>query len=127
MQPQKCSLKLYSNFLLANHNRYSGAELARISPIAGMSHDAVSRWLGQSIFTPSELWNQVKDLVQPSAGYLVCDDTTLDKSYSRKNELAKLQYSGNAHGLINGINLVNLLWTAGEEYIPIDYRIYQKE
>lgn len=126
MQPQKCSLKLYSDFLLANHNRYSGAELARVSPVAGMSHDAVSRWLGRSSFTPSDLWNQVKDLVRPAIGYLVCDDTVLDKSYSRKNELAKLQYSGNAHGLVNGINLVNLLWTNGQEYIPVDYRIYQK-
>lgn len=126
MQPQKCSLKLYSDFLLANHNRYSGAELSRVSPVAGMSHDAVSRWLSTATFTPSDLWRQVKDLVTLATGYLVCDDSTLDKSYSRKNELAKLQYSGNAHGLINGINLVNLLWTAGQEYIPIDYRIYQK-
>lgn len=127
MRPQKCSLKIYSNFLLANHNRYSGAELARVSPVAGMSHDAVSRWLGRSAFTPSDLWRQVKDLVGVATGYLVCDDSTLDKTYSKKNELAKLQYSGNAHGLINGINLVNLLWTNGHEYIPVDYRIYQKE
>ena len=28
---------------------------------------------------------------------------------------------------MNGICLVNLLWTDGEEYIPVDYRIYQKE
>lgn len=126
MQPQKCSLRVYSNFLLANHNRYSGAELARVSPIAGMSHDAVSRWMATSTFTPSDLWRQVKDLVNRNVGYLVCDDTVLDKTYSRKNELAKLQYSGNAHGLVNGIDLVNLLWTEGDEYIPVDYRVYQK-
>ncbi|MCX9011020.1 MAG: transposase [Candidatus Methanoperedens sp.] len=51
----------------------------------------------------------------------------LNKQYSRVNELAKKQYSGNEHGLVNGICLVNLLWTSGDEFIPVDYRIYRKE
>ncbi|MEK7516022.1 MAG: transposase [Patescibacteria group bacterium] len=127
MQKQKCSLKLYSDFLIANHNRYSGLELAKVSPIAGMQHDAITRWLSSSSFTPSDLWRQTKELVDISTGYLVCDDSLLDKSYSRKNELAKKQYSGNAHGLVIGISLVNLLWTDGERYIPVDYRVYRKE
>lgn len=127
MKKQKCSLKLYTDFLIANQNRYSGVELSRVSPVKGMQHDSVSRWLKSSVFTPSDLWQEVQSLVSVSTGYLVCDDSTLDKSYSKKNELVKLQYSGNAHGLIKGINLVNLLWTNGQEYIPVDYRIYQKE
>lgn len=127
MQKRKCSFKIYSDFLLANHNRYSGAELARVSPVLGMNHDAVSRWLATSNFTPSDLWNEVKNMVSFNGGYLVCDDSVLNKEYSRKNELAKNQYSGNVHGLVNGINLVNFLWTSGEEYVPVDYRIYQKE
>lgn len=125
MQKQKCSLKLYSDFLIANQNRYSGLELSRVS--SNICHDSVSRWLADSNFTPSELWNQVKKMVNPQIGYLVNDDTLLDKKYSRKNELAKKQYSGNCHGLENGICLVNLLWTDSDKFIPIDYRIYQKE
>lgn len=127
MQKQKCSLNLYSNFLIANQNRYSGVELSKVSPVENMSHDSVSRWLDNSNFTPSDLWFRVKDLVQAETGYLVGDDGLLDKKYSRKNELAKKQYSGCKHGLENGINIVNLLWTKGEEYIPVDYRIYRKE
>lgn len=125
MQKQKCSLSLYSSFLIGNQNRYSGVELSKVSN--DMAHDAVSRWLMKFTFKPQELWNQVKDLVDPKAGYLVIDDTTLDKRYSRENELAKLQYSGDEHGLINGINLVNLLWSDLEKCVPVDYRIYQKE
>lgn len=126
MQKQKCSLKLYSNFLIANQNRYSGVELSKASP--DTSHDSVSRWLSISNFTPSDLWSEVKNLVDMQTGYLIGDDTVMDKKYSRYNELAKKQYSGNAHGLINGICLVNLLWTNkdGEEYIPVDYRVYKK-
>ncbi|MDP2788962.1 MAG: transposase, partial [bacterium] len=127
MQKQKCSLKLYSNFLIANQNRYSGLELSKVSSVSDMHHDSVSRWLANSNFTSSELWNRVKNLIDIKSGYLVADDTLLDKKYSRVNELAKKQYSGNEHGLENGICLVNLLWTDSDKFIPADYRIYKKE
>lgn len=127
MQKQKCSLKLYSNFLIANHNRYSGLELSRVSPLKDMCHDSVSRWLSASDFTPSQLWNQVKDLVDIETGYLVGDDTLLNKKYSRINQLAKKQYSGCEHKLENGICLVNLLWTTNKDFIPVDYRVYQRK
>jgi hypothetical protein len=128
MQKQKCSLELYSNFLLASQSRYSAAELARVSPDDNlMSHDAVNKWLKKSDFKPAEIWNQAKPLVHRQTGYLVADDSVLDKRYSRNNELVKLQYSGNEHGLIKGIDLVNLLWTDGSKFIPVDYRVYRKD
>lgn len=120
-------MNLYANFLISNHNRYSGVELERVTPVLDMHHDAVSRWLASAKYTPSDLWNQVKGIVNKEAGYLVCDDSLLDKRFSRKNELAHVQYSGNEHGLVNGISLVNLLWTDAEEIIPVDYRVYDKE
>lgn len=126
MQHQKCSLKLYTNFLISNQNRYSGVELSKICP-NDMAHDSVARWLCSSNYTPSDLWKHVKPLVKRKTGYLIGDDSLLDKKYSRKNELAKKQYSGNEHKLLNGICLVNLLWTDTCEYVPVDYRIYQKE
>lgn len=127
MQKQKCSLKLYSDFLVANHNRYSGVELSKVAPVPNMHHDAVSRWLASSSFTPSELWRHTKEIVDVTTGYLVCDDSLLDKRYSRTNELAKKQYSGDEHGIVNGISIVNLLWTNGDQYIPVDYRVYWLE
>lgn len=126
MVKQSCSLKLYSDFLIANQNRYSGAELSRVAP-GEISHDSVSRWLASANFNPSSLWNQTKDLVVRETGYLVGDDTLLSKKYSRVNELAKKQYSGDVHGLEMGISLVNLLWTDGEKFIPVDYRVYHRE
>jgi hypothetical protein len=92
-----------------------------------IGHDAVTRWLARAAYQPADLWKHVKPLVSLNAGYLVGDDSLLCKKYSRENELAKKQYSGNEHKLVNGICLVNLLWTSGKEYIPVDYRIYQKE
>lgn len=57
MQKQKCSLALYSSFLIGNHNRYSGVECSKVTD--GIAHDAVSRWLSAFIFRPQELWNQM--------------------------------------------------------------------
>jgi putative transposase len=126
MQKQKCSLKLYTNFLIANQNRYSGVELAKVTPIKGMRHDSVTRWLIKANYQPQELWEIVKKRINHKTGYLVVDDTLIDKRYSRQNELAKKQYSGKEHGLVNGICLVNLLWTDSEQLLPVDYRIYNK-
>lgn len=123
-QKQKCSLKLYSQFLVANHNRYSGLELEKVSPVEGMAHDSVTRFLSRSDFRPSDLWRYAKPLVTFSDCYLVGDDSVLDKSRSRRNELAKVQYSGAAHALVNGMCMVNLLWSDGTDYVPIDYRHY---
>lgn len=123
-QKQKCSLKLYSQFLIANHNRYSGVELAKVSPVEGMAHDAVTHWLHRQNFTPSDLWRYAKPLITFEDCYLVGDDSVLDKSRSRKNELAKWQYSGAVHGKVNGICMVNLLWSDGKDYVPVDYRHY---
>lgn len=126
MQETKCNLKLYSNFLIANHNRYTATELERVAP-RELAHDAVTRFLGREDFTPSDLWNEVKPLVCVSSGYLIGDDSLLDKRYARKNELAKVQYSGNEHGLLNGIAVVNLLWARGRKCVPVDYRVYQRQ
>ena len=38
------------------------------------------------------------------------DDTVLDKDSSFKIELVRKQYSGNAHGLIKGIGVVNCVY-----------------
>nr|WP_244946959.1 hypothetical protein [Legionella israelensis] len=60
---------------------------------------------------------------------LIADDTVLSKQHSSKIELVNYQYSGNAHDVIAGIGLVNMLWyeLESEQVVPIDYRIYDKD
>ncbi len=126
MSQSKCSLDLYTKFLIANQNKYSGVELSKTSD-SPLSHDSVSKWLRDEDFTSKDLWPHVKDMVSIEEGYLIADDSVLDKRFSRNNELVGRHWSGNEHRLICGIDLVNLLWTQGEECIPVDYRIYQSE
>jgi hypothetical protein len=52
----------------------------------------------------------------------------LAKPRSKKIDLVHYQYSGNAHDVIAGIGLVNMLWygLSSQTSIPVDYRIYDK-
>ena len=122
--PQQCSFDIYTKFLIANQNNYSALEMSKVS---GVGHDKIGRWLCKKEPDTDELWNQVKGLVDKKDGYLVVDDSVMDKSFSRTNELTYLHWSGNAHALVNGISIVNLLWSNGDKYVPIDYRIYKPQ
>ncbi|MBQ32001.1 MAG: transposase, partial [Deltaproteobacteria bacterium] len=44
------------------------------------------------------------------AGYVVFDDTVLDKSHSKHIDLVRRQYSGNAKSVIRGIGVVNCVY-----------------
>lgn len=125
----KCNKDLYRSFLQASSVRYSGLALSEVAPYE-IAHDSVSRWLKSKKFRPRELWDIAKPLVNlKEKGLLIADDSVLDKHRSDKIELVQYQYSGNAHEVIPGIGLVNLLWHGleSEESVPVDYRIYDKE
>ena len=113
---------LYISYLLHTHGNYTCTNMADHS--SGLSHDQVTRFLSSSKFSPSELWEQVAPHIQDHAdSFVIVDDSVQDKRYARFIELAKVQYSGNVHGLVNGINLVNMVHSNGIDG-EIDYRIY---
>lgn len=124
MQKQKCTLDLYVDFLIGSQKQYSAVELSKVAPNQ-MAHDSISRWLASEKLTPKTLWQEVRNDVSLETGYLVIDDSVLDKPHARSMSLVKKQYSGKHHGLVNGIDIVNLLWTDGEKMIPVDYRVYE--
>src|SRR3954470_24481452 len=71
-----------------------------------LSHDAVNRYLRGERITPRLVWDNVRSqLALTARGYLVFDDTVLDKNYSSAIELVRRQYSGNAHSVIRGIGV----------------------
>ena len=76
--------------------------------LASLQHDNVQYFLKTTRFTPRQLWQQVRaEFVASARGYVLFDDTVLDKRHSQPIKLVRLQYSGNAHGIIKGIGLVN--------------------
>jgi hypothetical protein len=128
MSRSKCTRELYKAFLQATTLRYSGKALSEVSPEA-LSHDSVSRWLQSRHLQPSGIWEAAEALIpKEEPCLLLADDSVLDKQRSRKIECVQPQYSGNAHKVISGIGLVNLVWRGlvGGDYVPVDYRLYEK-
>lgn len=122
------SIKSYCQFLLSTQTNYTITYFTDHVP--GLSHDKVTRLLKSRHITPKIVWQAAsQELEQVSSGFILFDDTVLDKDYSFAIEGVKKQYSGNAHGLIKGIGLVNCVYYNPElkEFSIIDYRIYDPE
>jgi hypothetical protein len=118
----------YISYLLSTQTNYTATHLADHK--ANLSHDAVSDFLRRERFTPTQLWQVVSAHIEDSElATIIVDDSVQDKRYSRFIDLVKCQYSGNEHGTVRGIGLVNLVHSAGNDgdFWPIDYRIYHPE
>jgi Transposase DDE domain len=80
--------------------------------------------------TQGNVWYFIKDNIVPDPeAYLLFDDSVSDKNSSHQIELVKKQYSGNAHGLIKGIGVVNCVYVnpKTKQYWIIDWRVYAPE
>jgi hypothetical protein len=94
------------------------------------SHDMANRYLAGDEIRPRLAWENVREQVVLSQyGFIVFDDTVIDKDYSRQIELVRRQYSGNAHGVIKGIGVVTCVYVNPEtnQFWIIDYRIYDPD
>jgi hypothetical protein len=94
------------------------------------SHDAANRYLAGDEIRPRLVWENIKGQVtQTPYGFLVFDDTVIDKNYSRHIELVRSQYSGNAHKVIKGIGVVTCVYVNPQvdQFWIIDYRIYDPD
>jgi putative transposase len=126
INPPKCTALDYINFLIAASTVYSCTEAARCysSLVNAPSHDCFTRLLQNQSSDTESLWNEVRKFVTPKEGYMIVDDTVLDKPYSEKMGFVRYQWSGKHHRTVKGIGLVTLVWTNGTTVIPIDFRIY---
>jgi SRSO17 transposase len=116
----------YIEYLISTPVNYTCSNLAE--HLEGVSHDAISDYLQRERLTARGLWALVQPLLKDSEeAYLIVDDSVQNKQYSRKIELVKKQYSGAVHGLVRGIGVVNLVHSDGEDFYPIDYRVYAPE
>ena len=77
--------------------------------------------------TPRLLWANVEDEIIYSAnGYIVFDDTIVDKNYSHCIELVRRQWSGNTKSVIKGIGVVTCVYVNPDvdDFWAVDYRLY---
>jgi len=133
-QKQKCTKDIYCQFLIAAQSDYTATGLAdgMTSSNEPLAHDAVTRWQKYTKLTPSAIWQDVEPLIEElggkDSGWLVIDDMTIEKNKSYKLPMSSWHWSGSAHGIVRGLNVVNLFWTGdGQEHIPVDFRLYAKK
>lgn len=128
MKTPKVSATDYINFLVATPRAYSCTEAARVQPVQDKppAHDAFTRLLHRLETDSRGLWEEAQGQVRFDRGLLVLDDSTLDKLYGPHIGLVTRHWSGKHRQVVQGINLLSLLWTDGERHIPCDYRLYDK-
>jgi len=131
-QNQKTRMKFtklnYCQYLLSSQINYTLTNLA--DHLEQISHDKINRYLKNEKLTPRLLWDNVKDTIEINDNaYLVFDDTVIDKRYATEIETSKRQYSGNEHGVIQGIGLTNCIYVNHElgKFWVVDYRIYDPD
>jgi putative transposase len=129
MNKAKCEAEDYIQFLIAAQKTFSTVEAANSHPAEsnGPAHDAYTRLLERLPPDSAALWAEVSGHVDKTRGMLVIDDSTLDKPHARHMELVSRHWSGKQHQVVQGINLVSLVWTDGDCCLPVDYRIYHKD
>jgi DDE family transposase len=118
----------YCQYLLVSQINYTLTNFA--DHCKQFSHDTINRYLGGEKITPRLVWDNVQGQIVPTPrGFIIFDDTVLDKNYSFAIELVRSQYSGNAKAVIKGIGVVTCVYVNPEmdQFWLIDYRIYDPE
>jgi len=118
----------YCQFLTISPLNYSLTYFAEHAQ--KFSHDVINRFLQKDKYSPALLWEHIRpDVVLSGNGYIIFDDTVLEKRNTKKIEIARKQYSGAIGKVTTGIGVVSLVYYNPEieQYWVIDYRIYQPD
>ena len=118
----------YCQYLLVSQKNYTLTNFANHTD--SLSHDQINRYLKSGKLTPRLLWEHVRhDIISSRNGYILFDDTIVDKNFSHSIEGVRRQYSGNSHGIIKGIGVVTCVYVnpETEQFWAIDYRIFDPD
>jgi putative transposase len=91
-----------------------------------VSHDRLSRML-QGTWSGHILLNlALRALFTVAGGYLILDDTVIEKPYARWLGEAAWVWSSKQKKVVFGVSMVLLVWTDGQVRIPLAFRLWRK-
>ena len=118
----------YCQYLLSSPVNYTLTHLSQ--HLEGVSHDRINRYLRGEVLTPRLRWENVERVLEPDEdGFVIFDDTVLNKEFGPHIAPSRRQWSGNEHGIVNGIGLVSCVYvnaTSGHFWV-VDYRIFDPD
>jgi len=129
-------LDLYSDYLIASFNLTTATGLSELLQGA-LSHDQISRFLGQRQFHQVDYWRCIKPVVRKiehPEGILKIDDTIEEKPHSTENDIIAWHWDHSKKpkaGLTKGINILNFQYQSpiNEQQsisIPVAFEIVKK-
>lgn len=119
-----CTLPIYMGFLLSEPN---GVSCNRLGSLLGRSHDSVNRFLNREFYSPQDLFNEVRPVLNLRGGTVSVDDSVLDKPYAHYIAFIGHYWSGKHHAVVKGINLITLYYTDLQgQHLPVNFRVYDK-
>ena len=90
------------------------------------SHDQLTRMLKGSWSGHPLLHLALCTLFTVAGGYLIIDDTVVEKPYARRLGEAAWVWSSKHSKVVFGVSVVLLVWTDGQHRLPVAFRVWQK-
>ena len=138
-------LDLYSDYLISSFGLTTSTGLSKLLD-GELSHDQISRFLGQRKFHQADFWRCVKPIVrrfEQLDGVIKIDDTIEEKPHSTENDIIAWHWDHAKKpkaGLVKGINIINFQYQSsmflndserqigeGENIsIPLSFEIIEK-
>jgi len=99
---------------------------AMADALDSVSHDRFTRML-QGTWSGHILLNlALRTLFTVAGGYLLLDDTVVEKPYARLLGEAAWVWSSKQKKVVFGVSMVLLIWTDGQVRIPLAFRLWHK-
>ncbi len=105
-------LNLYTDYLISSFHYTTATGLSDL--VNGeLSHDKISRFLGQGLFTQKDYWKCIKPLVRKvenDFGVIKIDDTIEEKPHSTENDIICWHWDHSKKpkaDYVKGINIIN--------------------
>ena len=95
--------------------------------VADASHDRLTRMLHGPWSGHTRLDLALRTLFTVAGGYLILDDTVVEKPYARLLGEAAWVWSSKRNQVVFGGSVVLLVWTDGQSRIPVAYRVWTKD
>jgi putative transposase len=94
--------------------------------MAEASHDRLTRMLNGNWSGQILLDSALRILFIVAGGYLIVDDTVVEKPYAQHLGEAAWIWSSKHSQVVFGVSLVLLVWTDGQIRIPVAFRVWHK-